>query len=330
MTTITGVDKTKDGYPWRRFFARSIDHALYVIPWSIIAYFVLHIDISAWNIRNMIISYVLMLLIEPFFLRIFGTTLGKAIFGIRIKNEQGENLTLAQGYRRIWGVFGLGFGYGIPIYSFYRHYRCFKECKESNNIMEWDFQNKFSYSINLKILPLRGIICLLCIIMLGGILFMLPFAADMPKHRGGLSSEQFLENVERYARFHRLGDEALTNAWMWATPPELTIIETNGVVTGIKFEIVDGSLSDIRGLEHWVRAYVVSFVGAQEGVNFWNLHIARGNPIREFFPYFWFQWPHFSNSHTAFGVEMIYEIDADWDAFIVPVDVRFSMRKIDI
>jgi len=328
MTTTIASNKTKGGYPWRRFFARSIDHGLYSLLWSIPAYFVLHWDISEWVVRNIIINYALMILVEPLILSAFATTPGKAIFGIRIKNEYDQNLTLLQGYRRVWGVFGHGYGYGIPIYNLVRQYKSYKECKE-NNQMDWDFQNKLQYIVNSKALQLRGAICLLCGIMLIGISFILPVAADMPKHRGELTPEQFLENVERYARFHNLLDEDRANAWMWATPPELTIIETNGVVTGIEFEIVDGNQSDIRGLEHWIRAYVVSFVGAQEGVNFWNLHIARANPIREFFPYFWFGWVHVSHNHTAFGIEMIYEIDADWEAFIVPVDVRFSMRKID-
>ena len=331
MTTTIDSNKPKGGYPWRRFFARGIDHSLYSLLWYIPAFFILHWDISEWTLRNAVISFALMILVEPLIISAFATTPGKAIFGIRIKNVHGQNITLAQSYSRVWGVFGQGYGYGIPIYSLVRQYKSYKECKE-NNTMDWDYENNLTYSVDLKMLPLRGAICTLCIIILAAIPFMLPFAADMPKHRGELTTEQFLENVERYARFHGIDDEERASAWMWTPPPELIITETNGIVTAIEFEIIDGSSWDIRGLEHWVRAYVVSFVGAQEGVNFWNLHIARESPMRAFFPHFTFEWGHTNRNHTAFGIEMIYEIDIDWEAWEVfrpHVDVRFSMRKVD-
>ena len=333
MTMRRDVDKSNDGYRWRRFFARNIDLSLYAVLWSIIAYLALHWNITGWTVRNAIIGYALMMLIEPFMLNLFGTTPGKAIFGILIKNAEGQNLTLSQGYRRIWGVFGRGYGYGIPIYSIIRNYKSYAAC-EVNDFMEWDYDaysgEKNQYTISTRMFPLRAVFYLLSNILLIIVLLILPFAADMPRHRGELSKEQFLENVERYARFHNmLPIETERMRFIPpAPPPGLTIIETNGVVTEISFEIVDGNWSDLWGIEHWIRAYVVSFVGAQEGVNFWNLHIARGSPLREFFPHFWPGWGHSSHHHIAYGIEMIYEFDADWNTTQSPVNLRFSLRKM--
>ena len=332
MTTRMDIDKANAGYPWRRFLARGIDYSLYSLLWYTVAYFILRWNISEWTFRNLFIMLALAILIEPFMLRFWGTTPGKAIFGIRIRNKMGENLTLEQGYGRIWGVFAYGYGYWIPIYNIVRMYKSYKACKV-NNLMEWDchWSGDFQYTISHKMLPLRALVYIVVFAMLGVAGTLMPFAADMPRHRGEISGEQFLENVDRYARFHRIMPvERVPEAYRFdrPSPPELTIIETNGVVTEISFEIVDGDFVDTWGLYNWVRAYVVSFVGAQEGVNFWNLHIARGNVMREFFPHIWINWAFSNHSHTAHGIEMIYEFDTDWNVFPRVVNVRFIMRKL--
>ena len=66
-----------------------------------------------------------MLLLEPAFLRGFGTTPGKAILGFRLEHEDGRKLTYLEGLSRTWQVALWGMGLGIPIYSLYRYFKSY-------------------------------------------------------------------------------------------------------------------------------------------------------------------------------------------------------------
>ena len=326
--------------PWRRWLARGLDLSLYYLLWSAFAFLVLHRNVANWNFRGMLISMGLMILIEPFLLRFFGTTPGKALFGIRIRDAQGEKLSLGQGYRRVWLVFLCGYGAWIPIFNIVRLVISYKNCKK-HGFMSWDSdayykEETFQYTVNRRLLPVRAVAYILIGALFIGAAFILPAAADMPRHRGDLTVEQFQDNVQRYMRFHNLIPPPVDpNAVVFHVfgprnpPPELNIVETNGIVTEISFEIVDGEFHEAWGLQSRVRAYIVSFVGAQDGVNFWNMHLGRNSVIEEFFPYFWPGWGHVSHSHTAHGVEMIYDFEmaSAWDT-TSPINVRFVMRRI--
>ena len=325
--------------PWRRFFARGFDLNLYFLLWQAFAYLILHLNIFGWNIRSALVSYALMILIEPFLLRFFGTTPGKAIFGIRIRNAQGEKLSLSQGFRRVGLIFVYGYGCSIPILNIVRHVKSYKQCK-IDGFMLWDRdeyyrEEVFQYYVNWKQLPVRTAAYILISALIAATIYILPAAADMPRHRGELSAEQFHANVQRYMRFHNLiPPDNQYVVWFPPRnpPPPLNVVETNGVVTEISFELVNGDFNEVWGLESRVRAYIVSFVGAQQGANFWNMHFARGNVIDEIFPLFWIGWGHSSHSHTAHGVEIIYDFEIDspsrvWDPED-PINVRFVMRKV--
>lgn len=330
MTVEADADKNNTGgYPWRRFFARTIDMYIYSLLWRTVAYLILYWNISGQLIVNLIVLFSLMILLEPFMLRAFGTTPGKAIFGIRIRTAYGDNLTLRQGRDRVWSILALGYGYGIPIYSLVRMYKSYKRCKK-RKIMAWDKNwdsgEKNQYIVNSGRLPLRVATYILTIVLIVAISFILPLAAHMPKHRGELSREQFLENLERYAVFHGMFPRGSAHC-ISVTLPDLIITEADGVVTEISF--ARSAHWTERELERWIHAYIVSFVGAREGVNFWNLHIAREGSLRGNFPCFWSDLEHWPHSHTAHGIKITYEFDTPHMFFFGPIrTVRFSMRRM--
>jgi len=331
-----GIDSSKleireercvSAYPWQRFFARYTDQNLYFLIWVAIAYLLLHWNLSnlsnfEWIVSALFITFGMMILIEPFMLKIFGTTFGKAIFGIHVKDVYGCNLTLRKGYKRVLNVFIYGYGCSIPIYNLIVLHKNYKICRD-HGCMSWDLHEEIQYTINRKFLPLRAAVFILTITIFIFANNIIPFAADMPKYRGELTIEQFHANVERYARFH--GMVSKDGQPLRESPPKLNIIEINGIVNEIGFEIVEGHIGDVWGLQHWIRAYIVSFVGAQERVNFWSLHIADGNPLNEFFPLFWVGWVHSSHSHTAYGIDMIYSFENNTDGTVTAI---FNMRSL--
>ena len=333
--------------PWRRYFARGFDISLYFLLWVAFAFLVLHWNVAGWNIRNGLISVALMILIEPFLLRIFGTTPGKALLGIRIRDAQGEKLPLAQGYRRVWLVFLCGYGAWIPIFNIVRLVISYRQCKK-HGFMSWDRdefdkEEVLQYTVNRKLLPLRAVAYILISVLCLGVAVILPAAADMPRHRGDLTVEQFHDNVWHYAKFHNLLDMHEQETGRFSGIRGLNVVETNGVVTEVSFEIVDGNSNQLTRLARNVNAYVFAFVGAQDGVNFWNLHIS-GNLLSDIFalPPFGLMivdsWAFESFTYTAHGVEITYHLDVNGltgnTAFMLfhqqdlPVNVRFSMRRV--
>lgn len=125
------------GHPWRRYFARSLDLALYGLFLIAAKLLVLHIPPWRWGeggiLATLLDSYLrlgLMLLLEPLMLAYWGTTPGKALFGIRLRNAEGERFTLEQARERTWKLFGKGLGYGIPIYELWRTYQSYTLCKD--------------------------------------------------------------------------------------------------------------------------------------------------------------------------------------------------------
>jgi hypothetical protein len=135
-------------HPWRRWMARTLDVFLYSCMWNVPLALIFHVNLGARSIvgelLDTLIAVLMMLLLEPLFLSILGTTPGKAIFGLIIRGRDGRRLSYAKGLERVWGVLGKGMGYSIPIYNLVRLWKSYKLCSE-NEIQPWD--EDISYTI---------------------------------------------------------------------------------------------------------------------------------------------------------------------------------------
>ncbi len=122
------------GHPWKRYGARSLDAMLYTamtIP-------------VLWNLTEsktmiVLVSYCLMLLLEPLQLHFFGTTIGKAILGLRVTDLEERHLSYSAGLERTWTVIWEGEGLRIPFVEYYFLYKSYKLCDEGDYLpWEWD------------------------------------------------------------------------------------------------------------------------------------------------------------------------------------------------
>ena len=91
--------------PVRRYIARSFDLLLCSLPWYLVLQ-VAGVDTKARlaSIWLSILSMAVMLVLEPLFLHLFGTTPGKWLMGLRVTDENGKTLPLAAAWRRTWRV----------------------------------------------------------------------------------------------------------------------------------------------------------------------------------------------------------------------------------
>ena len=96
-------------HPIRRYLARSLDLTVLGLPWVLLRCLALHIP----DVENSILSWLegylslgLLFLLEPVLLHFWGWTPGKWLLRLKLRDSNGEKLTLRRGYQRCWRLFG--------------------------------------------------------------------------------------------------------------------------------------------------------------------------------------------------------------------------------
>ena len=194
----------------------SFDLLLYGLPFVLLERLVLHISLSALanNWFNLLHSYLaigLMFLIEPLLLHRWGTTPGKALFGIRLQDRDGEYPSVALARYRLWLVFAKGMGYGIPFYDIYRNYRSYVACRDGERLA-WEGSLPFREEDPTMTVPdglapwgryaAARLACL-------GLAILIGLQTWMPPHHGELTEEEFYENWNFYAGLADLSSRRL-------------------------------------------------------------------------------------------------------------------------
>ena len=233
------------GHPWRRRFARGFDLTLCVTLYQAFRRFVLHIpvpveetvmasatssadpfaDLAAefsqflpWNVArefftpevllSTFVPFLLMLLLEPLLLHLWGTTPGKFLFGMKLRDSEGEKLSLADAFFRTWGALFWGLGLDIPYFGFWRLWRSYSVVMDRHDRNRWEYVHSTGqpeqylipegrrYCIPFVLIYLLS--CLGNLIQGGDLSYMPPNRyTDFP-HRNLLSEEEFAENYQFY------------------------------------------------------------------------------------------------------------------------------------
>lgn len=283
-----GIEPSHVFYPWRRYFARMLDLVVYFVVWSFALAFVFHVNLvtrgTLGDLLDSIIILLMMLFVEPLLLKLWGTTLGKAIFGLRVAARDGRKLSYEEGLRRTWGVFGIGMGYYIPIYNLVRLWKSYKLCQKEE-IQPWE--TYLSYTIK-DTKWFRGLLFVLGYALCIGLMVMAMAAQQLPPNRGDLTVEEFAENYNYYARFLEidLGNHYLNKNGQWvekgfdqivdicpayAELPEIQYTVENGSVKGVSFST---ELVNEQGLIPSYNQQIIllcfAMVGAQKEVSWFS------------------------------------------------------------
>ena len=240
-------------HPWRRFFARTLDYTLCGLPWLLIRLFVLrwHPEQSLLvDLLNGYIAYGTQLLLEPLLLSTWGYTPGKWIFGLQVRDWNGNLLSFGQALDRTLGVFRQGEGYGIPIYNLYRHYKCYRRCADWEP-MEWE--EGLTYTIR-DTRKRRGAAFAASYAALFLLEVFLGLQSLLPINRGSLTPEEYAENVNDLCRIldlmpnQRMDEEG---NWVDDVQPGVFVLDDllgnsppahhltvngEGLVTGVRIE----------------------------------------------------------------------------------------------
>lgn len=202
-------------HPWRRYFARSLDLGIYSLAIGAVLILGFHVPVQTLSgFVRLLLSWLAnlpMLLLEPLMLSRWGTTPGKAVFGITVLDSEGQKMSLHQARERTAEVFSKGMGYGIPIYELWRNFKSWQSCRN----WEWHEWEIFSYTgepERMKV-PGQGWRCAACVgadAALLGLLVLIAFQSLMPPCRGELDLAEFCRNVNFYNRQLSYGQDPFT------------------------------------------------------------------------------------------------------------------------
>jgi uncharacterized RDD family membrane protein YckC len=158
---LTPEYKKLHARPWVRFFARYIDITIVSIVIGIIlGIFNPSLISNSTIVFGMEVLFI-WFLIEPIFLSTCGTTLGKWILNIKVRDINGEKPKFYNAFTRSFWVWVVGFGFGIPIVNLFTLISSYSQLNNTGTT-SWD-KNNFTVTHG-EIGVIRIIITLIIII----------------------------------------------------------------------------------------------------------------------------------------------------------------------
>lgn len=240
--------------PWRRYFARTMDVSLCSI--SIEIFLMLVFRYNPFSNRLgiqliiVIISLILVIFVEPLLLKVFGTTPGKWITGMKVYNSEYErNPSYTEALSRTIRVMWYGMGFLIPVYHIIRLIKSYRSCKK-NTTLRWEQETEIQLTDKSVIKASLLYIGTTTLIVSAFILSAL--VSQLPVNHGDLSISEFCENHNAYAKYY-MSDTSLLldNQGNWQAKPNRKDIyilsgeykavdyyftENNGVLTQVEFK----------------------------------------------------------------------------------------------
>ena len=274
-------------HPWMRYFARAIDVLLVglvidILGWLIIpAYAAMEKSTFVeWFLSFCLLVFTLAL--EPFWLHFWGYTPGKWIFGLKLRDRNGEKLSVSEGYIRAFRVFKEGYGFHIPFYNLYRLWKGRRCCMDWEDC-PWDAEEGYLYGREER--KLYGLYVVGAYVLSIALAVVMVSETHLPRHREpeGLTLEQFSENYNYVLKVNNLDGYNLMQPD--GTFRKESSTSSGGVVINIsglngippKYVVEDGILKEVvlttvndpdGGVCRWSlnreQLYLLAFSGAGE------------------------------------------------------------------
>ena len=202
----------------RRFLARSLDIALYSLMFTFITKITGVLNaaeggISLAVVRQCVLLAVL-LLANTFFLTAWGTTPGKAIFGLHLETSKGEKPSFLDALRREWQVLLYGCGMLIPVCSQICQWISYRQCA-NGAVSRWDEESPLRYTVRDHKKLRYAAFAASCAAMLIAVLCMMDLDYRMP-HMGQLTVAELADNYNYYLKLQSNADlPAMTAEGQW-------------------------------------------------------------------------------------------------------------------
>lgn len=153
--------------PWVRYWARMIDFNLFFY-----AYLILMVFVAPRAFMAMPLVFIGAiaggLLVEAGFLSLWGTTPGKWLMQVRVRQHSGEKLTYSSALGRALSVWMRGEGFNIPIVCLFTYLTAYNRLREKG-ITSWDENKSFVVSHS-RIGFFRAFIATVILLLFNGLL----------------------------------------------------------------------------------------------------------------------------------------------------------------
>lgn len=196
--------------PWRRYFARMLDLGLIRAAGMTIFSVFLHINVAEFSFLEMILweiaEVIVMIVVEPFVLHVFGTTPGKALFGLYLEEEDGRKPSVSSAGCWTRGAAVRGMGLGIPILGLILQIVSFlRSCREEE--LSWQYL-VYRQKNSKKLQKVKWTFRYICVAALLSLAYILNCRyVLMPPNRGELTVHEFAENYNRLHKTYGMEDE---------------------------------------------------------------------------------------------------------------------------
>lgn len=236
--------------PWRRYFARMLDLRLYRLVVTVLLTLLTTVNLTGphgmvWQILWMAVSLLLMLLVEPVLLHVWGTTPGKWLLGLAITDGSGGRLPLRQARYRTWSVLCKGLGLELPVYSLVRLWKSCHACT-GGEPLPWEEDSTLVLRDRKpwRAAAFLAVAAVTFGITTGAVLYQKP-----PRNRGPLTVEEYAENVTALSEDWELyqtmnsdgtwctGENDLLYGLCTFSDPVLTV--EDGQLTELRWELND-------------------------------------------------------------------------------------------
>lgn len=280
-------------HPWRRYFARALDVCVYGLIYWAVVYGGLKLpvpDFESWQyfIGASVRMFVLILVLEPLCLRLFGTTFGKWIFGIRVTDRNGKNLSYADAFIRTAKVLWYGAGLYLPGLYEIRMFFSY-DAYAHGKTLRWDENCVYTFKDDKNV---RCAVAAVLLIILEVFSEVYDTAAVyFPKHKGELTTVEFTENYNHFLENQGMYKEKnLTDEGEWEPgsdireyvseegafppgfrlPPDFTFEEADGAVTAVRFQYVYEGTDVQSGFYDELSCAAYAMIFAQEDSRWWD------------------------------------------------------------
>ena len=197
-------------HPWMRWLARGLDISLYDILINLM-WLLLFRDqsfirlqtanaftVTLWSIAMLALT----LAVEPLWLHYWGWTPGKWLFGLKLRDKNGNRLSIAQARERSWRLARDGYGWNIPIWSMWKMWQGRKLGLEGQDCW-WDGEEDYRYTKEER--RFAGRLYVLARVALGAALFTAMLWSYLPPCRGPLDLPEFSRNYNHCVRVLEYG-----------------------------------------------------------------------------------------------------------------------------
>ena len=187
--------------PWQRFWARSFDMGLISLVVSCFLALVFRVssvntDETVFSWMSLILSWLLVFALEPLLLSSWGTTPGKWLLGLELRGPDGKKLSYSEGLLRTWRVLGYVYGYHIPFYNCYRHYKAYTTCRDNIELDYDSIEGNLYYSkVGDRWLLRATLSLLLSLLLFVPLEVLIGYSVLTPPNRGDITPSEFFENV---------------------------------------------------------------------------------------------------------------------------------------